>query len=76
MPSKGWKVRLLSAQVVKTVVTQSGNRLEMLHSQRIHDFLIFPCQEELYHRLKTETIAKIAEVYPELDVECKRQAQE
>nr|DAN72992.1 MAG TPA: hypothetical protein [Caudoviricetes sp.]DAP82187.1 MAG TPA: hypothetical protein [Caudoviricetes sp.] len=33
-------------------------------------------KEELYHRLKTETLAKIAEVYPELDVECKRQAQE
>jgi len=33
-------------------------------------------KEELYHRLKTETLAKIAGVYPELDVECKRQAQE
>ena len=33
-------------------------------------------KEELYHRLKNETIAKIAGVYPELDVECKRQAQE
>ena len=33
-------------------------------------------KEELYHRLKTETLAKIAGVYPELDVEGKRQAQE
>lgn len=33
-------------------------------------------KEELYHRLKSETLAKIAGVYPELDVECKRQTQE
>lgn len=33
-------------------------------------------KEELYRRLKTETLAKIAGVYPELEVECKRQAQE
>lgn len=32
-------------------------------------------KEALYQRLKTETLAKIAEVYPELEVECKRQAQ-
>lgn len=33
-------------------------------------------KEELHRRLKTETLAKIAGVYPELEVECKRQAQE
>ena len=33
-------------------------------------------KEALYQRLKTETLAKIAEVYPDLEAECKRQAQE
>lgn len=32
-------------------------------------------KEELYKKLKAETLAKIAEVYPELKEECKRQAQ-
>lgn len=31
-------------------------------------------KDELYQRLKSETLAKIAEVYPELEAECKRQA--
>ena len=32
-------------------------------------------KDELYQRLKSETLTRIAEVYPELEVECKRQAQ-
>lgn len=33
-------------------------------------------KESLYHRLKSETLSKIAEVYPELKAECMRQMKE
>lgn len=33
-------------------------------------------KESLYHRLKSETLSKIAEVYPELQAECMRQMKE